>query len=84
MSHLSSIATDLQQQRRGLGDELLLFVEAQLHAENGRMLMIETSSQPQYAPTHYFYLKHNYREVARIPDFYSEGDDRVIYQKVFR
>ena len=77
------IAVDPTQQRRGLGDELLLYVEAQLLAENGRMLMIETSSQPKYAPTHHFYLKHRYREVARIPNFYSEGDDRVIYQKVF-
>ncbi|MEK7728350.1 MAG: hypothetical protein AAB354_08030 [candidate division KSB1 bacterium] len=52
-------------------------------AENGRMLMTETSSQPKYDPTHHFYLKHHYREVARIPDFYAKGDDRVIYQKVF-
>ncbi len=78
------IAVDPEQQRCGLGDALLLFVEAQLLAENGRMLMIETSSQPKYAPTHHFYLKHHYREVARIPDFYSEGDDRVIYQKLLR
>lgn len=77
------IAVDPEQQRRGIGDELLLYVEAQLRAENGRMLMIETSSQPKYEPTHRFYLKHRYREVARIPDFYSKGDDRVIYQKVF-
>jgi ribosomal protein S18 acetylase RimI-like enzyme len=43
--------------------------------------MIETSSQPKYLPTRKFYEKLGYREMARIPDFYRPGDDRVIFGK---
>jgi len=28
-----------------------------------------------------FYRKHGFVEVARIPDFYTEGDDKVIFWK---
>jgi ribosomal protein S18 acetylase RimI-like enzyme len=78
------IAVDPERQRQGIGDLLLAFVESQARRENGRLLMIETSSQPKYQPTHHFYLKNHYREIARIPDFYAEGDDRVIYCKKLR
>ena len=78
------IAVDPERQRRGVGDVLLEFVESQARRENGRLLMIETSSQPKYEPTHFFYRKHRYGEIARIPDFYAEGDDRVIYCKKLR
>ena len=36
---------------------------------------------PHYEPTRKFYLGLEYRETARIPDFYQPGDDRVIYTK---
>jgi hypothetical protein len=48
------------------------------------MVLIETSSQPRYEPTRQFYLRLDYREVARVPDFYKPGDDRIIYAKSFR
>ena len=78
------IAVDPKQQRLGLGRQLMDFVEANLREQNGRLLMIETSSQPKYEPTRRFYLQRNYAEIARIPDFYSVGDDRVIYCKKLR
>jgi len=78
------IAVDPERQRQGVGDLLLAFVEAEVQREHGRLLMIETSSQPKYDPTHFFYRKHHYREIARIPDFYAEADDRVIYCKKLR
>ena len=49
----------------------------------GRLLIIETSSTPKYEPTRRFYLGLKYREIARIPDYYQPGDDRVIYVKRF-
>ena len=53
-------------------------------AEAGRLLIIETSSLPRYEAARRLYQRHHYREVARIPDFYAEGDDRVIYAKRLR
>lgn len=68
-------------QGRGLGARLLELVEQSVRHEGGRQLLIETSSLPQYEPTHRFYLKHGYRVTAHIPDYYAEGDDLIIYRK---
>ena len=68
-------------QGKGVGTALIKEVEGRLTQSNARLLIIETSSRPPYDPTRAFYLKRGYREVARIPDFYEAGDDRVIYAK---
>lgn len=68
-------------QGKGFGRAMFDWLENRIGAENGRMIIIETSSQPKYRPTRQFYLNSDCREVARIPDFYKPGDDRVIYIK---
>lgn len=68
-------------QGEGFGRAMFDWLENKIGAENGRMIIIETSSQPKYQPTRQFYLNSDCREVARIPDFYKPGDDRVIYIK---
>jgi len=75
------IAVAPRAQRTGVGTRLLQEVERRLARERARLVLIETSSQPIYEKTRRFYLRHGYPEVARVPDFYSEGDDRVIYAK---
>ncbi len=77
------IAVETGDQRRGLGSRLLRFTEDWVRRERGRMLMIETSSQPRYEGTRVFYLRHQYEELARVRDFYSVGDDKVEYGKRF-
>jgi GNAT superfamily N-acetyltransferase len=72
------------EQGRGRGKELVRWLEAEVGRRNGRMLIIETSSQPKYHGTRQFYIDLEYKEVARVPDFYRAGDDRVIYAKYFR
>ena len=62
---------------------LLEEAEGRMIRGNARQLLVETSSRPSYDPTRAFYQKRGYREVARVPDFYERGDDRVIYAKVF-
>jgi hypothetical protein len=44
-------------------------------------VIIETSSQPHYGGTRAFYLRRGYDVVARVPDFYAPGDDRLIFAK---
>lgn len=75
------IAVAPEAQGLGVGTVLLKEVEGRLARLNARLLIIETSSRPPYDPTRAFYLKKGYREVARVPDFYEAGDDRVIYAK---
>lgn len=71
-------------QGKGRGKELVRWLEAEVGRRNGRIIIIETSSQPKYHGTRQFYIDLGYKEVARVPDFYRAGDDRVIYAKYFR
>lgn len=68
-------------QARGLGGEMLKFVEDEVRRRQGRVLFIETSSQPLYDPTRRFYLKHGYEEHAVLKDYYAAGDSKVVFRK---
>jgi ribosomal protein S18 acetylase RimI-like enzyme len=72
------------EQGKGRGKELVRWLEAEVGKRRGRIVIIETSSQPKYHGTRQFYIDLGYREVARVPDYYRAGDDRVIYAKYFR
>jgi GNAT superfamily N-acetyltransferase len=72
------------EQGQGLGKALVRWLEDEVRRRDGRVILIETSSQPKYRGTRQFYADLDYREVARVPDFYRPGDDRVIYAKYFR
>jgi ribosomal protein S18 acetylase RimI-like enzyme len=69
------------QQGSGFGTELVNWLEKKVAEEGGRMIVIETSSQPKYEPTRRFYAGLGYQEISRIPDFYKPGDDRITYIK---
>jgi ribosomal protein S18 acetylase RimI-like enzyme len=79
--HLYWIVVDTRLQRRGLGAELLGFVEKDIRGFRGRMLLVETSLLPHYEPTRRFYLKNGYTILAEIADFYAEGDGMIIFCK---
>ena len=66
---------------KGTGGALTKAAEEDIRREQGRLILIETSSQPVYENTRRFYLGQKYEPVARIPDFYSPGDDLLIMQK---
>lgn len=75
------IAVDPKQQGRGIGQLLLRFVENEVRRQNGRMLLIETSSKASYAATIRFYQRSGYEEISRIKDFYRIEDDKVVFCK---
>ncbi|OPZ59809.1 MAG: Acetyltransferase YpeA [Synergistetes bacterium ADurb.Bin520] len=75
------IAVDPDLQGRGIGRALLERAEKEVLAAGGRLLVIETSSVPLYAPTRAFYEARGYRVEARIRDFYRPGDDRLIFTR---
>lgn len=80
--HLYWIFVGKGVQSRGLGARLLGFVEAEVAAAGGRLLLIETSSLPSYDATRKFYLKNGYEHEATIRDFYADGDDQVVFRKL--
>ncbi|HEX7152968.1 MAG TPA: GNAT family N-acetyltransferase [Thermoanaerobaculia bacterium] len=75
------IAVEPTRQGQGLGQLLLKFVENEVRRQNGRMLLIETSSKASYAPTIRFYQRAGYDEISRIKDFYRIEHDKVVFCK---
>ena len=76
------VAPDKQGQ--GIGSTLLESAEKSISEAEGRLAIIETSSIPAYEKTRRFHIGHGYEIVARIPDFYAPGDDKLILQKRLR
>jgi D-alanine-D-alanine ligase len=77
------IATHPAFQGEGAGTQLLDEVERRLRQREARLLVVETSSRPDYAATRRFYEARGYVHAATVTDFYAPGDDRVIYTKRF-
>lgn len=75
------IAVSKKIQARGIGGTLLRHVEDAIRSENGRLLLLETSSLPSYDLTRRFYLKHGYEQMAVLKDYYADGHDMVIFAK---
>jgi ribosomal protein S18 acetylase RimI-like enzyme len=65
----------------GIGKNLLAITEKAITKMGGTAVYAETSSQGKYDSTRKFYLSNNYREEARLKDFYTPGDDKLIYVK---
>lgn len=75
------IAVDPTLHGGGIGTLLVDAVLATMRADGGRLLLIETSSRADYANTRAFYERAGLTIEARVRDFYSPGDDRLIYAK---
>ena len=75
------IAVDSSRRGKGIGKDLSETAETAIKQSQGRLVFIETSSTPLYENTRRFYLARGYELIARIPDFYSPGDDKLILQK---
>ena len=73
------IAVQEELRRSGLGVELLKKVEEKIKEMGGKRIYVETSSREQYEPTRSFYSRCGYRKEATLKNFYSPGDDKVIY-----
>jgi GNAT superfamily N-acetyltransferase len=74
-------AVEQKKRGTGIGSALMKAAEKEISKAGGRLILIETSSTPAYETTRHFHHNHGYKEIARIPDFYSPGDDKLILQK---
>jgi len=70
-------------EKRGqsIGTILMQSAEKSIRETKGRLAIIETSSIPSYEKTIRFHINNGYEIVARVPDFYAPGDDKLILQK---
>ena len=75
------IVIDPRVQGQKIGSELLNYIEEEVRGLKGRIILADTSSIPSYEKANQFYLKRGFKEVARIADYYWEGNDRITYCK---
>jgi len=69
--------------RVGVGRRLVATMEQVITDLKGRQVHIDTSSLPTYTPAHRFYEKIGFIQAACLQDFYRQGDDKLIYVKVY-
>ena len=75
------IAVNPDARRGGVGRKLLVATEDATRNLGGRLLIVETSGLLKYEATRAFYLATGYLLEATLKDFYSDGDDLVIFTK---
>lgn len=68
-------------QKKGIGKLLITEVEKRVKAQNGRLIVVETSGTPPYFPARKFYEACGFSLKTVIPDFYAPGDDLLIFVK---
>jgi ribosomal protein S18 acetylase RimI-like enzyme len=76
------IAVNKNIQGKGTGRHLINEVEKIVKQLHGSKLILYTAGRALYAPTHKFYKACGFKEEARIKNYYSIGDDCVIYSKI--
>lgn len=75
------IAVQPARQRSGVGRLLLREVEGQVLKAGGSRVYLDTAGRDAYEPTRSFYERMGYARAAVLPDFYAEGDAKVVYAK---
>jgi ribosomal protein S18 acetylase RimI-like enzyme len=77
------IAVDPALQGLGVGRRLMAACERTITAGGGRLVVVETSSRGDYAPTRAFYRRLGYEARAVIPAYYAPGDDLIVFTRYF-
>jgi ribosomal protein S18 acetylase RimI-like enzyme len=76
---LTMIGVRASEQGSGIGTALMRRVEHDLAGDGQRLVLVRTSGVERFAATRAFYGRLGYDEVARIPEYWSLGDDLVVF-----
>ncbi|MEM7441641.1 MAG: GNAT family N-acetyltransferase [Pseudomonadota bacterium] len=79
--NMLAIAVAPSAQNNGAGRALVSALEDALRQYGARVLIADTSGTEEFAATRAFYRSAGYVEEARIRDFWSKGDDKVVFWK---
>jgi ribosomal protein S18 acetylase RimI-like enzyme len=78
---LTMIAVRPDLQGGGRGATLMRYAEKDLRDRGQRLLVVRTSGTAQYDKTRAFYRSLGYAEHAHVPDYWTDGDDLVLFTK---
>ena len=67
--------------QQGLGRRLLKAMEGMIRDQGGRQIHIETASSPALAPARGLYQATGFILAARLPHYFREGVDKLLYLK---
>ncbi|MBQ4879111.1 GNAT family N-acetyltransferase [Pseudoalteromonas luteoviolacea] len=79
--NLLLIAVLPSHQGHGVGRLLIEHIESALVQKQARIMLVETSGLPEYERTRKFYPQCGYTPVAVIPEYYGQGDDKIVFWK---
>ncbi len=79
--NLYAIAVHKSQQGKGVGKKMMEYIEHRLRKNGNRILIVKTSGKSEFELTRKFYIKCGYIKQAVIPEFYEEGDDKIVFWK---
>ena len=79
--NMLAIAVRPQMQSKGAGGALIAQLESQLREQGQRVLIVDTSSAPQFERTRTFYKNRGYSQEARIREYWAKGDDKIVFWK---
>ncbi len=66
---------------KGHGAALVKQMERELQDHAARLLIVETSGLPAFAPARSFYAKCGFVHEASIRNFFAAGDDKLVFTK---
>lgn len=75
------IVVDTAKQRSGIGTSLLRESERRIRLIGGTAVYLDTSLKNSYRTARGFYESNGYMQQAVLKDFYTDGDDKIIYMK---
>jgi len=75
------IVVDERFSRKGVGRNLLEFMEVTVRGNGARTIYVETSSTAPYTVARALYEKCGYRIACVLEDFYRNGDHKIIFVK---
>ena len=79
--NLLAIGVLKESQGKGIAGEMMKHIEQLLKEKGGRVLIVETSSDPAQLAARSFYKKIGYTQEAVIRDFWKEGEDKIVFWK---
>ena len=79
--NLYAIGVKSDIQGKGIGTEMMAFIENRLKQKGTRILIVDTSGTDDFQLTRKFYENLGYEKEAVIRDFWEEGDDKIVYWK---
>lgn len=79
--NLLAIGVSQDAQRKGIALQMMIYIEQLLKQKDGRILIVETSSDDAQIGARNFYKKIGYTQAAVIKDFWKDGEDKIVFWK---